>query len=236
VAVKIIADRFAHVPPFVRQFRREAELCARLAHPKIVTILDAGDDPQHFIVMELVRGLDAGKLMRRVGPLTPEQTVHVIAQVSEALEYAHEEDVVHRDVSPRNILIRLPDGTAKLAGFGVPLDAVAVRHALGTPGYVAPEILRGVRPSPRSDLYSLGAVAYRLLAGPSEGRSEIRPDLSRAVNEAIHQALADDPDERQDSVAQFRAQLVGERRARGLQRAPAALFPQTVRAALRSAA
>jgi eukaryotic-like serine/threonine-protein kinase len=228
VLVRIIADRFAHDPRVVLRFRREAELCARLAHPKIVAILDAGDEPRDFIVMELVRGPDAGTLMERTGRFTAAQTVHVIAQVCEALEYAHGEDVVHHDVSPGKILIGLADGTAKLAGFGV----------TGTPGYVAPEILRGAKPSPRSDLYSLGVVAYRLLTGPAAmpmaPLAEARRDLPRGLQAAVEQALADDPDERQASVAELRAQLLGEHDAPRLR--DVALFPAAVREELPSAA
>jgi serine/threonine protein kinase len=246
VAVKVIRERLAHVPSVVRRFRREAELCARLAHPKIVAILDVRQEPEDFVVLELVRGLDAGQLMKRYGRLTPTQTVHVIAQVCEALEYAHSVGVVHRDVAPGNILVALADGTAKLADFGAPSDAPDVLRGrvievTGTAGYLAPERLRGHEPTPRSDLYSLGAVAYRLLVGPSERRpgatapmttaaarlpplAEVRPGLPPALNSAIEQALAEDPHERQDSVAQFRAQI------------GAGTAPQLVPAALPAAA
>jgi serine/threonine protein kinase len=170
--------------------------------------------------MEYVPGFDAGKRLRTRGRLTPGETVHVVAQVCEALAYAHEQDVVHQDVSPRNILIRQPDFTAKLADFGF----------AGTPGYIAPEILRGDSPSPRSDLYSLGVVAYRLLAGPGTTAPrrpplvQARPGLPRRLSEAVQQALADEPDVRQGSVAKFRAQLVEP------------VFPDAVRGELSSAA
>jgi serine/threonine-protein kinase len=234
VAVKVIVECRARDPLYVRRLRREAELCARLAHPNIVAILDAGVGPPEFIVMELVRGSDAGALLQRGGRLTPGRTVHVVAQVCDALAHAHDRDVVHHDVSPRNILIGHRDGTAKLADFGLACAALDVPalgavDVTGTPGSVAPEILCGARPSPRSDLYSLGVVTYRLLTGPSPARSadpdataptatagppmpplgEVRPDLARGLVEAVAQALAHDPDARQDSVAAFRAQLVG---------------------------
>lgn len=140
---------------------------------------------------------------------------------------------MHRDASPGNILIGQPDLTAKLADFGVASDAVDVpatrmSDVVGTPGYVAPEILFGATPSPRSDLYSVGVVAYQLLAGPSRVRAddpdttralasaaprmrplaEARPGLPRGLTEAVQQALASEPEAQQDSVAEFRAQLV----------------------------
>jgi serine/threonine-protein kinase len=233
VAIKVITERLARDPLFVRRFRREAELCARLMHPNIVAVLDAGVEPQDFIVMELVHGIDAGALLHRHGPLTPGEAIHVVAQVCAALAYAHARDVVHQDVSPGNILIGRPELATKLADFGLAYDtldvpATPVPTIMGTPGYVAPEVLRGAGPSPRSDLYSLGAVAYRLLAGPScvpprdahataplasaatgmPPLAEARPNLPRRLTEAVQQALANEPDARQDSVAEFRAQLV----------------------------
>jgi serine/threonine protein kinase len=138
VAVKIIAERLARDPLFVRRFRREAQLCGRLAHPNIVTVLDAGVAPRDFIVMELVEGLDAGTLLNREGRLTPGEAVHVLAQAGEALAYAHDNGVIHQDVSPHNILIRWPDATAKLADFGLAsdsLDRTARQETGGTPGY-----------------------------------------------------------------------------------------------------
>jgi eukaryotic-like serine/threonine-protein kinase len=93
VAVKVIADRLADVPSAVRRFRREAELGARMDHPNIVATLDAGAEPQEFIVTELVEGLDGGRLVQRDGRLMPALAVHVVAQVCEALEHAHDRHV-----------------------------------------------------------------------------------------------------------------------------------------------
>jgi eukaryotic-like serine/threonine-protein kinase len=259
VAVKIIADRLARQPLFVRRFRREAQLCARLAHPNIVSLLDAGVTPRDFIVMELVGGCDAGTLLQRKGRLTPGEAVHILAQTCEALAYAHHHDVVHQDVSPRNILIRQPDWTVKLIDFGLASDsrdATARRRTAGTPRYIAPEILRGAGASPRTDLYSLGMVAYRLLGGPAgalPGDSDstvplgaaaarrvplgnARPDLPRALSEAVQRAVAGDPDARHESVAEFRDELVGALRAPVRRQRAAALLPGAARAELPSAA
>jgi eukaryotic-like serine/threonine-protein kinase len=220
VAVKVIDEHLSFDSASVRRFRQEAQLCAGLAHPNVVAILDAGVEPRDFTVMEYVPGVDAGKRLRSRGRLTLGEAVHVVAQVCEALAYAHDQDVVHQDVSPRNILIRQPDFTAKLADFGF----------AGTPGYVAPEILRGADPSPQSDLYSLGVVAYRLLAGPEPTApprrplAEVRPRLPRRLSDALQQALAEEPAARQRSVAEFRAQLVKP------------MFPDAVRGELSSAA
>jgi serine/threonine protein kinase len=233
VAVKLIAEWLRQDPVAVRRFRREAELTAGLAHPNIVAILDAGSEPQDFIVMELVHGLDAGTVLQRQGRLDPDKAVHVVSQVCDGLEYAHDHDVVHHDVSPRNILIERAGASAKLADFGLAsgvIEATSGRPegVMGTPGYVAPEILCGGSPSPLSDLYSLGVVAHRFLAGLSRTRAgngrataplatarprirplaEVRPDLPYGLTDAVQKALAHEPGARQGSVAEFRAQLV----------------------------
>jgi eukaryotic-like serine/threonine-protein kinase len=215
VAVKVIAERLARDPLFVRRFRREAQICGRLAHPNIVGILDAGVVPTDFIVMELVEGLDAGTLLKRQDPLTAGESVHVLAQVSDALAYTHDQGVVHQDVSPHNILITSPGATAKLTDFGLASDSVdrAERQDTGgTPGFIAPEVLRGESPTPRSDLFSLGVVARKLLAGSARAPL-VEARLPRELTEAVERAAAADPDARQGSVAEFRAELVDALRA-----------------------
>ena len=123
-----------------------------------------------------VRGRDRRrKLLHRRGRLTPRETVHVVAQICDALTYAHHHGVVHGDVSPSNILLRRADRVAKLVDFGLASRAAGVgstRAAAthGTPGQVAPEVLWGAEPTPLSDLYCLGIVAYRFLAGPTASR------------------------------------------------------------------
>jgi serine/threonine protein kinase len=261
VAIKFIAERFAANPGFVERFRHEARLCANLAHANIVAILDAGLQPCDFIVMEFVDGLDARQLLQRRGRLTPGETVHVVAQIGDALTHAHHQGVVHGDVSPSNILVRRSDRVAKLADFGLASRATGLgsTHAaatLGTPGQVAPEVLWGGQPTPRSDLYCLGVVAYRCLAGPTElcagdagatallptaiprmpRLGKVRPDLPPGLVAAVQQAVAFDPDSRQDSVAEFRAQLLGARgRLVPAQRARAKL-PASARSELPRAA
>lgn len=260
VAVKVIGERHARDPLFVRRFRSEAQLGARLAHPNIVAVLDAGARPRDFIVTELVRGLDAATLLHRRGRRAPGETVDIVVQVCDALAHAHARDVIHLDVSLSNVLIAAADGTAKLADFGLASDARAsptgpVRGVMGTPGYVAPEIVRGAKPSPRSDLYSLGAVAYRLLLGPEVPSadpgctaplatavprrpplSERLPGLPCGLSDAVQRALAPEPDARQESVAEFRAELLdGHAPSRGLSRGVVP-FPDAVGSQLRSAA
>jgi serine/threonine protein kinase len=258
VAVKLIAEWLRHDPVAIDRFHREAQVSARLTHPNIVAILDAGVEPQDFIVMEFVHGRDAGTLLRRQKRLAPREAVRVVTQVCKGLEYAHDHDIVHHDVSPRNVLIGRAGGSAKLADFGLAsgvIEAVARRpeEVLGTPGYVAPEILRGSSPSPLSDLYSLGVVAHRLLGGLPQAcagdttpqataaphippLAEARPDLPCGLIGAVHMALAPDPDARQGSVAEFRAQLA-DRQEQILRRLPGQpALPGAFQAELASAA
>jgi eukaryotic-like serine/threonine-protein kinase len=238
VAVKVIAAGLVQDGVAVRRFRREAELGARLVHTNIVTVLDAGVEPQDFIVMELVEGVDAGTLVRRTGRLSLHHALRIVAPICEALQYAHDEDVIHGDVSGSNILIRQRDSAPKLIDFGLASQTSDIRdgrpgRVTGTPGHIAPELLSGAAPSARSDLYSLAAVAHRLLAGPADSRpadpgttvpaasaalpmpalAKKRPDVPRALTDAVQQALSPDPDARQASVAEFRAQLAGKRPA-----------------------
>jgi serine/threonine protein kinase len=231
VAVKLMNARLARDPVHARRFRAEAELGARLAHPHIVAVLDAGTD---FIVMELIRGPSARVLLRRRGRLEPFEAVLLLGQVCAALQHAHDHGVVHQDVSPGNILVGQGGRTAKLADFGLAGAVGEVARAcgadtVGTPGYVAPEVAAGAAPSPASDLYSLGVVAHRFLAGrprirsadpdataplptavtpPPPSLAEDRPDLPVGLVDAVERALDPDPAARQASAEEFRNRLV----------------------------
>jgi serine/threonine-protein kinase len=217
VAVKVLAEPLASDTRCLRQFRLEAELWAGLAHPRIVAVFDTGTVPRPFIVMELVPGMSALALAR--GPRRPrlDRTISILAQVAEALAFAHDNDVVHRDVAPGNVLIQRSDRAVKLTDFGLACRAgdEARNHrgdVAGTYGYMAPEVLRGETVTPLSDLYSLGALAYRLLAGPPERRAAASVRLPAGVADVIDRALEHDPQARQSSVAEFRAQLLAARR------------------------
>ncbi len=171
VAVKVIAERLARDPLFVRRFRREAELCARLMHPNIVAVLDAGVEPQDFIVMEFVHGIDAGRMLHRRERLTPGETIHVVAQVCEALAYAHARDVVHQDVSPGNILIRQPDFATKLADFGLASDALDVPATTGADHHGNARLHRARGPPRRRAVTTVGPVLPRRGRVPAARRT-----------------------------------------------------------------
>jgi len=234
VAVKLIAKRFAANLEFVERFHHEGRLWANLTHANIVSILDAGYTPWDFLVMELMDGGDVRTVLHCRGRLSPGQTIHVVSQICDALTFAHQQGVVHGDVSLSNILLRRSDGTAKLADFGLASSGAEVDRRnpgeiMGTPGYLAPEVAWGGQPTPQSDLYGLGVVAYRLLGGAATAQTgdprattplptaaprllplaQLRPDLPRHMVMAVQQAVALEPDSRQESVAEFHAQLIG---------------------------
>ena len=234
VAVKLIIESLARDSAAVRRFRREAELGARLAHPNIAAVLDAGSRPRDYMVMELVDARDAGTLLEQDHALTSRHAVEVVVQICDALEHAHGRGVIHGDVTPRNILVGVRDGAAKLVDFGLAVDRFGVwrpGEIMGTPGYVAPEIARGGGPSPQSDVYSLAVVAYRLLGGPPALRprsgldtaarpsaiaslrplAEVRPDLRPELTAIVGSAIGRDPRARPGSAAEFRDRLLEAR-------------------------
>ena len=118
VAIKVIAPGLVQDVVAVRRFRREAELGARLMHTNIVTVLDAGVEPQDFIAMELVDGVDAATLARRTGRLTTHHAIRIVAPICDALQFAHNEGILHRDIKPENILLD-SKGRLKIADFGI---------------------------------------------------------------------------------------------------------------------
>jgi eukaryotic-like serine/threonine-protein kinase len=172
VAIKLLAEHLADDATFVSRFRREALSAARLVHPNIVQVFDFGLDErqhQHFIVMEHVSGHSCAELLRDRGHLDLEEAVDVLRQACRGLDYAHRNGVVHRDVKPGNLLVSDAD-VVKLADFGIARatdqsSITQVGSVLGTAAYLAPEQARGEGAGPRADIYSLGVVAYQLLAG-----------------------------------------------------------------------
>ena len=184
VAVKLLGASVGRDDDLRRRFARESRLAARLSHPNVVTVFDAGEDAgRPFIVMEYVDGETLADVLRRRGPLPPEEAAEIGEQVAAGLAHAHAHGVqacrglahahaaglVHRDVKPQNLLLR-EDGTVKVADFGIARAAettalTQVGTVLGTAAYLSPEQAAGAEVGPRSDVYSLGVVLYELLAG-----------------------------------------------------------------------
>jgi serine/threonine-protein kinase len=170
VAIKILHRSLSGDPAFVDRFRREARAAAGLAHPNIVAVYDWGAvDGIYYMVMEYVRGPSVRHLLNERGRLEPAQAVEVLRQSLLALGHAHHEGFVHRDMKPENLLVTR-EGVVKVADFGLARAYADGRvtqagAVTGTVQYLAPEQIRGEPADPRSDLYSLGIVAYELLTG-----------------------------------------------------------------------
>ncbi|MBM4035899.1 MAG: hypothetical protein FJ291_29520 [Planctomycetes bacterium] len=172
VAVKVLSPALSANEEFLGRFRREARALANLLHPSIVAIHDFGEEGDiHAIVMEYVEGENVGDILVRVGVMPIPKAINIVRQVAEGLACAHQRNIIHCDLKPENILIT-PSGSAKLADFGL---AKSIRGeaghitrdgiVLGTPTYMSPEQCAGGKLDPRTDIYSLGATFYRMVAG-----------------------------------------------------------------------
>lgn len=204
VAIKVIGEAYARYPALVQQFEQEAQAAASLQHPHVLPVYDAGvSHGQPYLVMAYATG---GTLAARLAAsgigLPLADVVRVAGQIAAALDYAHDEGLIHRDIKPGNILVD-GMGNAYLADFGVSVLADArTGNRLGRGGtleYQAPEVMRGAEPTPASDIYSLGMLIYELLVAsrpdpaPRGARLHWREDIPRGVRLAVEQALHPDP-------------------------------------------
>jgi hypothetical protein len=224
VALKLLAGQLGDDPAFRERFRREGLLQAQIDHPNIVTVYEAGDtDEGLFLAMRLVRGpnlkdmivsreLDAGRSLR------------ILTPVADALDAAHNQGLIHRDIKPQNILVSGRDH-AYLADFGLTKapgekSLTKTGQFVGTLDYISPEQIRGKPASNKSDIYAMGAVLYECLSGvvpyPKDSEAavlyahmsddppsvtEARPDLPPALDDVIRRAMAKEPEARQDSAS-----------------------------------
>ena len=233
VTVKMLRPQFTGDEDFVRRFRREAQAIASLSHPNIVNIYDVGSqDEMHYLVMEYVEGDNLKNLIRSKGALPLEEAVRLARQVLDALSHAHENNIVHRDVKPHNILITT-GGKAKLTDFGIARGATAATVTqsdtiVGSVHYLSPEQARGEAAGPSSDIYSLGVVLYEMVTGvlPFQGDSPIgvalkhiqetpappssvKPSIPTEMERVILRAMAKNPEERYKTAGQMEMALVG---------------------------
>src|SRR6476660_1633050 len=237
VAIKTIAVPGASsqdAEHFRQRFFREAQAAGRLSHPGIVTIFDVGEDEATstpFIVMECVEGkpLDQLAAASPAGKLPRETALELLQHIAEALDYAHSQSIVHRDIKPANIMITAA-GQPKIADFGIAKVSMAEitvpGHVVGTPAYMSPEQLNGKVVDGRSDLFSLGVIAYWLLTGvkPFNGAtlpeicvqvvtkdpappSELASGLNMDCDYVLSRALAKDPVMRYQSGSEMAADL-----------------------------
>ena len=180
VAVKILKEEFASDQEFRRQFHDEAQAVAMLSHPNIVNIYDVSRSGNvDYIVMELIDGITLKEYLSRRGRLSPKEVTVFATQIARALEHAHDHNIIHRDIKPKNIML-LRDGTVKVADFGIAHFAARENtyskgEAIGSVHYVSPEQARGSYVDNRTDLYSLGVVMYEMITGrlPFEGDTPV---------------------------------------------------------------
>jgi eukaryotic-like serine/threonine-protein kinase len=248
VAIKIMRSDFVTDPQYVKRFRHEASAAGGLNHPNIVQVHMVGEqDGIHFISQEYVQGRNLKEFITRKGPLDVPIALHVLKQVAAALQVASEKGIVHRDIKPENILVT-KKGEAKVADFGLAqltlggerVQMTQVGVAMGTPLYMSPEQVNGKTLDVRSDIYSLGVMAWHMLVGhpPFQGDTamavavkhlneeppslrEARPDVPPAVCALVHKMMSkkkeDRPADAQTVLGEFKQLL---RQATGKEAAP----------------
>jgi eukaryotic-like serine/threonine-protein kinase len=235
VAVKVLFPEYAKDTTFVERFKREARAAANLNHPNVVAVYDWGQQiGTYFIVMEYVEGRSLSEIIRSEGPLHPNRSAEITADVAAALSFAHRNGVVHRDIKPGNILIT-SQGQVKVADFGIAqalssettqANLTQAGAVIGTATYFSPEQAQGKPVDPRSDLYSLGCVLYEMLttrppfSGDSpvaiaykhvqetpQPPSEINSNIPRSLEAITLKLLAKDPINRYPSAEDLRTDL-----------------------------
>jgi len=224
VAVKVMHREMSEQEDQLQRFRQEARAVAKLSHPNVVAVIDAGEDGGHpYIVFEYVEGETLKQRINRVGALDPQEALAYAIEIARGLTVAHNRNMVHRDIKPQNVLIDA-EGRAKLTDFGISRQLeqdgmTATGRVLGTTDYVAPEQAMGQPVDQRSDIYSLGVVLYEMLVGqvPFQADSQVgvamkhvneelpdvqqrRPELSAAAAMVVERATAKDPAQRYQEV------------------------------------
>lgn len=234
VALKVIRPEIAREEEFGKRFLREARLASSIDHPNVVAIYDAGDiEGRLFLSMQWIEGEDLQGMIATGGALTPGRARDISGQVSAAVDAVHAAGLLHRDIKPANVLIRRVSGKdhAYLTDFGIARNGEAdgltkTGLTVGTPGYGAPEQLRGERPDAASDLYALACVSFELFTGrppfvgenamalqwasandPRPLASAVNSDLDDRYDEFFVRALAIDPSERFASANEYSANL-----------------------------
>jgi serine/threonine protein kinase/tetratricopeptide (TPR) repeat protein len=230
VALKIIRPELANNPTVLRRFKQELLLARQVTHRNVIRIFDLGlADGLHFITMDFVEGRDLNAVLEQ-RKFTPEETVKIIRQVSDALDAAHSESVVHRDLKPHNIMLT-DNGKVYVMDFGLARSAEAsgltrAGALLGTPTYMSPEQAKGTAVDTRSDLFSLGVIFYEMLTGdvpfkadtilgsllkrtqePAVPPAQVNPAIPAALSDIVMKCLATDPTERYQTGREVIADL-----------------------------
>lgn len=231
VAVKVMHRHLAQSPDFVFRFKREAKSIGQLQHPHILHVIDFDiEDNIYYMVMDYIQGSTLEQYLKQKGALSPAEALHILSQLTEAVDYAHQRGMIHRDIKPANVMFL--DNTfshALLTDFGMArlLDDRRLTMSgaiIGTPAYMSPEATLSHNVYERSDIYSLGVVLYEMLSGaipyagdtafaimlkitsePALPLREVKPDLPESIEWLTHRALAKNRDERFQSAAELKA-------------------------------
>lgn len=231
VTVKVLREQFVKEEDFLKRFQREAQAVASLSHPNIVSIYDVGQEEDfHYLVMEYVEGQNLKEIISQKAPVEPLEAVNYLIQILDALEHAHENHVVHRDIKPHNILVTRT-GKVKVTDFGIAqaVSSATVTYTgtmVGSVQYISPEQAKGEVTGIYSDIYSAGVVLYELLTGtlPFTGDTaigialkhiqadftppgEIVEGIPTELEDVIAKAMAKDPKARYQSAQEMRAAL-----------------------------
>lgn len=227
VAIKILKDEFLDNEDFIRRFKNESKAIAVLNHPNIVRVYDVSfGDMIQYIVMEYIDGITLKEYIEMQGVLDWKETLHLTTQILKALQHAHENGIVHRDIKPQNIML-LQDGTIKVTDFGIArFSSNATRtmteQAIGSVHYIAPEQARGDKTDGKTDIYSVGVMMYEMLTGqlPFDADSavsvalmqlqttakrprQINPDIPSGLEEITVKAMQKIPDSRYHSAVEM---------------------------------
>ena len=256
VAVKILRPNLTKDPAFLDKFQQEARSVAMMSHPNIVTVHDVGNDGStYYIVMEMIEGDDLKKLIKTRGALPFDKALELAIQVCAGLGFAHRSQLVHADVKPQNILINR-EGIVKITDFGIAqaytdtMPQTRSEVVWGSPHYFAPEQARGEKPSPASDVYSIGVVLFEMFTGrlPFVGSTqrdlalahiqaevpraiELNPDLPVELSNVIYKVMNKRPNDRYkhaDQLGHILKQVRERRRSSAQQTAASRMAPPTV--------
>jgi len=236
VAIKVLRPEYESDEEFVRRFSREAEAASKVSHENIVNMLDVGiDGDMRYIVMEYVDGQTLKEMIRQRGSIHPDTAIRMTIRILAAVDHAHRNGIVHRDIKPQNILVD-NQGRVKVADFGIARlkasqttnmeEGGTTGSALGSVHYFSPEQARGEVADEKSDLYSVGVVMYEMLTGqvPFDGETSVsvalkhvnevprsmrdhQEGISKALDEVVMRALCKDPARRYQTAAEMAADL-----------------------------
>ncbi|MDG5788242.1 Stk1 family PASTA domain-containing Ser/Thr kinase [Evansella sp. AB-P1] len=232
VAVKVLKPQFSEDEEFIKRFRREAQAATSLSHPNVVNIYDVGEeDKLYYIVMEYIEGYTLKDYIQQKGKLHVHEAVSIMEQITSAIEHAHENHIIHRDIKPHNILIG-KDHIAKVTDFGIAraISEATITHTnsvLGSVHYLSPEQARGGHVTYKSDIYSLGIVMYEMLTGevPFNGDTAVSvaikhlqnplpflrdkdPSIPQSVENVVIKATAKSPLDRYETADEMVENLI----------------------------